>query len=61
LRNPVESGVGSLSHLAEAAGISSVLIHQIDIVKAASDRVAGLPGVAAIERKSKLVTHGHPM
>ena len=61
MRNPVEPAVGGLSHLAETAGISGVLIHQIDIVIAASDRVAGLPGYAAIERKSILVTHGHPM
>ena len=40
---------------------AGVLIHQIDIVIAASDRVAGLPGFTAINRKSILVTHGHPM
>ena len=61
MRNPVEAAVGGLSHLAETAGIAGVLIHQIDIVIAASDRVAGLPGSAAIERKSILVTYGHPM
>ena len=61
MRSPVEPAVGGLPYLAETAGISGVLIHQIDIVIAASDRVAGLPGCAAIDRKSILVTHGHPM
>ena len=61
MRNPVEPAVGGFPYLAETAGISGVLIHQIDIVIAASDRVAELPGFTAINRKSILVTHRHPM